>query len=153
MKTSKFLTITAIAFAFSMSCQVGPAFSKDLSKTNIAVVDVQKVLESSPEINALKVDRKNKVDELVSFVEKARADVAKEPNATKKKTLEDGYNKELNLRKETLDKEYIKKISDVDKNIMTLINAKSSSYDLVLTKTSVLDGGIDITSEIIKELK
>lgn len=152
MKTSKILTITAITFAISLSMN-NFAFSRDLSKANIAVVDVQKVLESSPEISALNTDRKNKVNELVSFVEKARADVANEPNATKKKALEDSYNKELNLRKEALDKEYIKKVSDVDKNITALINSKASSYDLVLKKSGVIDGGIDITNEVIKGLK
>lgn len=150
MKTSKILAITAIAFTLLMH---NLAFSKDLSKANIAVVDVQKVLESSPEINALNVDRKNKVNELVSFVEKAKADLAKETNATKKKTLEENYTKELNLKKEAIDKEYIKKISDVDKDITVLINSKASSYDLVLKKSSVIEGGTDITSEIIKGLK
>lgn len=150
MKTSRILAVAAVVAALSMN---NLAFSKDASKANIAVVDVQKVLESSPEINALNVDRKNKVNELVSFVEKARADVAKETNATKKKTLEDNYTKELNQRKEALDKEYIKKISDIDKDITELINSKTSDYDLVLKKSSVIEGGTDITNEIIKGLK
>lgn len=86
-------------------------------------------------------------------MEKARADVAKETNATKKKTLEDNYTKELNQRKEALDKEYIKKISDVDKDITALINSKTSDYDLVLKKSSVIEGETDVTNEIIKWLK
>lgn len=150
MKTSRILVVATVVVTLSMN---NLAFSKDSSKANIAVVDVQKVLESSPEINALNVDRKNKVNELISFVEKARADVAKETNATKKKTLEDNYTKELNQRKEALDKEYIKKISDVDKDITALINSKTSDYDLVLKKSSVIEGGTDITTEIIKGLK
>lgn len=150
MKTSRILVVATVVVTLSMN---NLAFSKDSSKANIAVVDVQKVLESSPEINALNVDRKNKVNELVSFVEKARADVAKETNAAKKKTLEDSYTKELNQRKEALDKEYIKKISDVDKDITALINSKTSDYDLVLKKSSVIEGGTDITGEIIKGLK
>jgi len=154
MKTSRILAVTTVIVTLSMNNLVfSKAYSKDLAKANIAIVDVQKVLESSPEINALNVDRKNKVNELVSFVEKARADVAKETNATKKKELEDNYTKELNQRKETLDKEYIKKISDVDKDITALINSKTSNYDLVLKKSSVIEGGTDITSEIIKGLK
>lgn len=154
MKTSKILTISTIVFTLSMSnLAFEKAYSKELSKANIAVVDVQKVLESSPEINALNTDRKNKVNELVSFVEKAREDLAKETNATKKKTLEENYTKELNQRKESLDKEYIKKIADIDKNITTLINSKTSNYDIVLKKSSVIDGGVDVTNEIIKGLK
>lgn len=151
MKTSKLLAITAVvSLAFSIGNAV---FSKELSKDNIAVIDVQKILESSPEINALKVDRKNKVNDLVSYVEKARADIAKESNATKKKALEESYTKEINSKKEVLDKEYIQSLSNVDKEISAIIKTKTTNYDLVLTKNSVLQGGTDITNEIIKELK
>lgn len=147
----KFLAITAVAVTLLMNSFIMPeAWAKD---SNFAVVDVQKVVESSPEINALKVDRQNKLNDLQSFVEKAKADVLKETNVSRKTTLEDGYNKELNLRKDTIDKDYVKKISDVDKSITTLIKTKASNYDLVLTKSSVLTGGTDITAEIIKGLK
>ena len=59
----------------------------------------------------------------------------------------------MNLRKETIDKAYVKKISDVDKSITALIKTKASNYDLILTKSSVLNGGTDITNEIITGLK
>lgn len=155
MKTSirkfGFLTITAIAFTISMNnFVISEAWAKD---PNVAVVDVPKIVENSPEINALNVDRKNKLNDLQNFVEKAKAEVTKETNVSRRTTLEEGYNKELNLRKDTIDKEYIQKISDVDKSITKLIKTKASSYDLVLTKSSVLNGGTDITADIIKELK
>ena len=160
MKTTarkiRFLSITAIAFALSMN---NFAFSKGLQNApanyNVAVVDVQKIIENSPEINALKIAGKAKLGDLASFAEKARAEVAKETNVAKKKTLEEAYNKELNDRKSALETEYSKKLSDIDKNITLLINtkAKASGYDLVLVKSNVLDGGTDITADIIKELK
>lgn len=150
MKTSKFLAITALAFTLTIG---NLAFSKDLSSMNVAVVDVNRLIQSSPGINALNVDRKNKVSDLVSFVEKARAEIAKEKSATKKKELENNYTKEINSKKETLDKEYIQNLSNVDKEISAIIKTKSSGYDLVLTKNCVLNGGTDITNEIIKELK
>ena len=160
MKTSKILVVTAIALTLSMNnFAISKPVTKSLPKSsvglNVAVVDVQKIIESSPAINKLKTDRKNKIDDLASFVEKARADVAKEDNAAKKKTLEDNYNNELNTRKNNIDKEYAKKLSDIDKDITNIIQskAKKSNFNLVLTKTSVLDGGTDITSVIVKELK
>jgi len=160
MKTStkkfRFLAITAIALALSINnFTISKAFAKTQTNINVAVVDVQKVVESSPEINALKTERKNKLEDLQSFVDKAKADVSKETNVSRKTTLEDGYNKELNLRKDSIDKDYVKKISDIDKSITGVIKtkAKASGYDLVLAKSSVLDGGTDITSEIIKGLK
>jgi len=155
MKTAtrklRFLALAAIALSLSMgNFTTSEAFAKD---SNIAVVDVQKIVESSSEINSLKVDRQNKLNDLQLFVEKAKADVTKEINVSRRTTLEEGYNRELNLRKDTIDKDYVKKISDVDKSITALIKTKASSYDLVLTKSSVLTGGTDITTEIIKGLK
>ena len=155
MKTAtrklRYLALAAIALSLSMgNFTTSEAFAKD---SNIAVVDVQKIVESSSEINSLKVDRQNKLNDLQLFVEKAKADVTKEINVSRRTTLEEGYNRELNLRKDTIDKDYVKKISDVDKSITALIKTKASSYDLVLTKSSVLTGGTDITTEIIKGLK
>ena len=134
------------------------AYAKGFSNNqcfNVAVVDIQRVVASSPQINALKTDRTNKLNDLAKFIENARQEVAKEKDDAKKKALEDKYNKELNLRKDTIDKEYTKKLSEIDKDITAVIKteAKKSGYDLVLTKTSVLDGGCDITDEIIKRLK
>lgn len=157
MKRNKILTITAfvIALSFFNTCVNAKGLLINQSDFNVAVVDVQKVVECSPEISALKTSQKNDLESLVKFVEGAKADIAKEPNETKKKTLEESYNKELNIKKVNLDKEYSQKLSDYDKNITSLINKKAKllGYNLVLTKNSVLNGGTDITSEIIKELK
>lgn len=158
-KTYKFLAITAMAITLSMN---NLAIAKEISKKSsesigfkVAIVDIKKVVESSPSINALKTDRINKLNELTAFVERAKEDVSKETNAAKKKTLEDSYNKELNLRKDAIDKNYAEKLSAIDKQITAVIKAKSKEcgYNLILTNTTVLDGGTDITTEIIKELK
>ena len=87
-RTFRFLAITAIAFALSMNnFAISKTMAKNSASLNVAVVDVQKIVESSPEINALKVDRKNKLNDLQSFVEKAKADVSKETNVARKTTL------------------------------------------------------------------
>lgn len=160
MKISKKLVITAVALTLSINnfvmAKTAPVKAASVPACfNVAVVDVQKVVENSPQINALKTDRKNKVEDLAKFVEKARTDVAKETDDNKKKALEDSYNKELNVRKDNIDKDYVKKLSTIDKDITTLIKtkAKEGKYDLILTKNSVINGGTDITSEIIKDLK
>lgn len=131
------------------------AEAKSVSGVKVAIVDIQKIVESSPEISALKITRQKDMESLIKFAEVARADVEKETNTTKKKALEDGYNKELNIKKVNFDKDFTQKLSDYDKNITTLIDkkAKSMGYDLVLIKTSVLSGGTNITDEIIKEIK
>ena len=79
MKTTSKMAVTAMALILSMS---NISIAKELTKSNVAVVDINKILISSPEINALKTDRKNKVNNLVSYVEKARTESTQETNAT-----------------------------------------------------------------------
>ena len=152
MKTSKILTLTLLVLALGVSAN-NFASAKNSAKFSVAVVDTQKVVENSPQISALKTEQKNKMTDLAAFVEKAKADVAKQTDETKKKALEDGYNKELNSRKADIDKDFVKKITAFDKNVKEVIKIKSVNYDLVLTKNIVLEGGTDITNEVIKGLK
>ena len=152
MKTSKVLMLAVVAFGLSLSMN-NFASAKGAAGFSVAVVDVQKIVTSSPHISALKTEQKNKLTELGAFVEKAKADVASQKDAAKKKTLEESYNQELNSKKADLEKDYAKKLTAFDKSVRDIIKEKSADYDLVLTKNVVLKGGVDITSEVIKELK
>lgn len=159
MKRTKYLAVSTIALALSLSSMGMQSNAKELSPTpsylNVAIIDVQKIVDRSPEISALNTSRKNDMDALIKFVENAKVAIAKETNEVQRKTLEESYNKELNIRKINLDKEYSQKLAEYDKNITTLINkkAKSLGYGLVLTKTCVINGGKDITDDVIKEFK
>lgn len=152
MKTSRILTIAAVALSLGLPMN-NFASAKGSAGFSVAVVDIQKVVANSPQVSALKTEQKNKLNDLVAFVEKAKADVNNEKDAVKKKALEESYNKELNVKKAAIDKETAKKLSDIDKSIKEIIKAKSVNYDLVLPQSGVLEGGIDITNEIIKGLK
>lgn len=151
---SKSLTLIAVAFALGMSVN-NFALSKVPANFSVAVVDVQKVVASSPQVDALKTQQKKNFSELAKFVEGAKADLAKEKDATKKKALEEKYGKELNDRKSTIERDYAQKLADIDKSISETIKTKAAKdgYDLVLTKNVVLVGGKDITDEIAKSLK
>lgn len=150
MKTSNLLAVTAVAIALSVN---NFALAKDFTASSVAVVDLQKIFENSTKVNALKAERKNKAVELATYMDKTQKVIAKESNASKKKTLEDNYLKEVNLRKDTINKDYIQKVGDIDREISAVIKSKATGYDLVLVRSSVLDGGVDITSEILKEIK
>ena len=67
--------------------------------SKIAVVDVQEVVNSSSQVQALKKEQQAKMKEVVSFVEKARKEVAATTDVKKKQALEEKYNKELNTKK------------------------------------------------------
>lgn len=148
----KYFALGLSAFIIGMSVN-NYAVSNVPSK--VAVVDVQKVVASSAQVKALKADREAKVKDLGNFVNTARNAVAKETNATKKKALEDKYNKELNTKRNNIQKDYANKLANIDKSISALIaqKAKAAGYELVLAKGVVLYGGTDITAEIAKNVK
>jgi len=157
MKLSKILTITAVIAAFSV-CNMTMAM--DLTKASgkaftVAVVDIPLVVQKSPQITGLRTERQNKLNDLETFVLNARKDVAAQKTDEAKKALEDKYNKELNERKDAIDADFAKKLASIDNDITSLIRikAKKLGYDLTLIKGSVIDGGSDITNEIIKELR
>lgn len=153
-KNFKLVVISLSAFVVG-SFMNNFALSDVVSNYKIAVIDVQKVVSNSVQVNALKEEQKKKVQDLTSFVEKAKADVLAEKDTVKQKDLEDKYNKELNIKKSTMDKEYAQKLSEIDKSISTVISAKAKkdNYALVLSKGVVLFGGDDITESVAKAVK
>lgn len=134
----------------SLSCSIACANVK-----KIAVVDVQKLVNSSAQVKALRKERDAKRNEIAQLIKKANEDVKKQTDPAKKKALADKYNKELSTKQETNAKAYKTKLDAVDKSITTTIiqQAKAMGYDIVLTKGVVLYGGDDITDAISKVVK
>ena len=148
----KYFALGLSAFIIGMSVN---NFAMSDVTNRIAVVDVQKVVASSAQVKALKADREAKLKDLASFVQTARTNVNKEKDATKKKALEDKYNKELNAKRNAIQKDYTNKLTNIDKSISATIaqKAKAANYSMVLAKGIVLYGGDDITAEIQKVVK
>ena len=121
----------------------------------VAVVDVQKVVNKSAQVQALKKEQDNKRKELAQFIKKAGEDIKKQSDPAKKKALVQKYDKELKAKQEANSKTYKTKLETIDKNINATITqqAKAMGYDLVLIKGAVLYGGDDITEAISKVVK
>lgn len=139
------VVVSAFVVGFSIS---NMAISDMPSK--IAVVDVPEVVSSSSQVMALKAEQQAKAKELVTFLEKARKDVAATTDTKKKQSLEEKYTKELNEKRAAIDKNYNEKLSQIDNAISVQIasQAKLNGYDIVLAKGVVLYGGNDITEEV-----
>ncbi|MDD3236941.1 MAG: OmpH family outer membrane protein [Candidatus Gastranaerophilales bacterium] len=152
-KQIKVATLAVCTFALGL-CINNAAFS-DIASFKIATVDVQQVVSSSSQVKALKAEQQAKIKDLQSFVATAKKAVSDEKDANKKKALEDKYNKELKAKTGTIEKEYAKKLQDIDSTISTSISneAKAKNYNLVLAKGVVLYGGDDITTSVIKAVK
>lgn len=148
----KFLTVGLLTFV------AGIAFSNYAMSdvpSKIAVVDVQAVVNSSSQVQALKKEQQAKTKEIVTFIEKARKDVAAVTDVKKKQALEEKYNKELSSKKTAMDKNYSDKLTAIDATISKQIEnqAKLGGYDIVLAKGVVLYGGSDITEAVKKAVK
>jgi Skp family chaperone for outer membrane proteins len=151
-KNLKMIALTVSAFVIGFS--INNIAMSDVT-TKIAVVDVPQVVNSSSQVEALKKEQQAKAKELVTFVEKARKEVAATTDTKKKQALEEKYNKQLQTKKETMDKDYSTKLAEIDKSISNQIanQAKLGNYSLVLAKGVVLYGGDDITEAVKKAVK
>ncbi|HIU86276.1 TPA: OmpH family outer membrane protein [Candidatus Spyradomonas excrementavium] len=152
MKNSKTLLVGLACLAVGM---LSGGFAVSNINTEVAVVDVQKVVSASKQVNALKAEQKAKMEGLAAFVKKANEEVAAQKDEAKKKQLADKYTKELNTKKEAINKTYTEKLQAIDKNVSELIakKAKAGGFNVVLAKGVVLYGGTDITASIAKEVK
>ncbi len=121
----------------------------------VAVVDIQKVVNKSAQVQALKKEQTAKRKELVQFVNKAKEDIKKQTDPAKKQELVKKYDKELAAKRQANAKQYQQKLAAIDKNITAAIiaQAKAMGYDMVIAKGVVLYGGDDITDEISKLIK
>lgn len=125
------------------------------TEVTVAVVDVPQVVNASAQVQALKKEQQAKADEIMKFIEKARKDIASMTDANKKKAADEKYTKELQAKKDKMDKDYAEKLKAIDASISQQIesHAKAQGYDVVLSKGIVLYGGKDITEDIKKVVK
>lgn len=122
---------------------------------NIAVVDVQAVVNKSAQVESLKKEQQTKMADLEKWLKNAQEDVNKQQSKEGKEKLLKKYNSEFAKKKEAIAKDYRTKLSAVDKSITETITtkAKALGYDMVISKSIVIMGGDDITAEIQKIVK
>jgi len=131
---------------FTSAC----AFADD-----IAVVDLQQLVSHSNQVKQLKQEHSKKMAELDKIIINARGEISNESDQSKVLLLQDKYLKEFNTKKEGIEKEYNRKLADIEKNIKDEIAKKAvkDSYDYVFAKSVVLYGGKDITPELLNAVK
>ena len=121
----------------------------------IAVVDLQKVVAKSSQVQSLKKLQEKRNSELAAFIKKAQSDINKQTDTNKKKSLAENYEKQIQAKREANIKEYTTKLKAADDNITGIISKKSKEmgYTMVVPKSSVICGGDDITATIMQSIK
>lgn len=150
----KIIGIALFAFVLGISTN-NFASSSVPANYKVAVVDVQKVVTSSKQVATLKTEQAKKMEEIKNMLDKAQAEISKETDKNKKAALIKKYENDISYVKNTNDKNYAKKLTEIDKSISKTIQteSKKAGYDLVLAKGVVLYGGTDITDSISKIVK
>ncbi len=146
----KILSIVLLSLMF-----VQTAVMATPEPAKIAVVDLNKVVEASPQVKAIKAAQEAKSKEIANFVKNAQADVNKQKDEKAKKAAADKYEKQFASKREANMKDYAAKIKAADKSITEQIGKKATEmgYTMVLPKSSVVYGGDDITAEVLKVIK
>lgn len=147
----KVLTILSV---LTLMMTTAAAFAEP-QPPKIAVVDIQKVVAASSQVKALKSSQEAKNKELAAFIKKAQADVNKQTDVKKKKSLAESYEKQLAQKREANLKEYTTKLKAADAAITAQIGKKATElgYTMVLPKSAVVYGGDDITATVLKTIK
>ena len=120
------------------------------AECNIAVVDLQKVVDNSAQVRTLKNEHTAKIKELNGIITKAQEEIAKQTDTKKIVEIQDKYTNQFNNKKSEIDKIYSSKLANIETQIKSEIEkkAKADGYDFVFAKSVALYGGKDITSEI-----
>ena len=131
------------------------ATSVVFAETEVAVVDLQKLVSNSIQVKNLKQEHSKKISELDKIIVNARGEIANEKDPAKVLILEDKYMTEFNSKREDLEKDYNARLENIEKNIKSEIlkKAQKEGYKYVFAKSVVLFGGKDITNELINNIK
>lgn len=129
--------------------------SAAVAETNVAVVDVQAVVAKSAQVQALKKEQSQKVEELQKWLKVVRADIEKQKTEEGKAKLVKKYDAEYVKKQEAIRKNYAEKLQAIDKSINATIaeQAKAKGYTMIISKGVVIYGGDDITADVIKVVK
>lgn len=122
---------------------------------NFAVVDVQRVVMASKDLTALNNERNAQIQNLRKMADEANAEINKEKKEDAKKKLSEKYLNEINAKKAGYDKEYAAALQASDQRLNGIINsvAEKKGLKVVFSKSSLVNGGVDITSAVIEQVR
>ncbi len=143
------VTVAMVGMGTAMADTAFPAGFK------VGVVDVSAVVAKSAQVQVLRAEQQQKLEELQKWLDTVRADVAKQQTKEGQEKLIKKYDVDFAKKQETIKRDYAKKLQSIDKSISQTIaeQAKAQNYDMIFAKGTVLYGGDDITESVLKVVK
>lgn len=145
----KYLVIAICFFVLGFCLRIFTASPSTVC--NAALVDVQQLVQNTPEAKAIQDEFDQKRQELQKWadVEKAKA------VRSRRKDLIDQFEETFAQKQADLQSEYTRKVNELDGKVSKILHntAKAQGFNMVLAKNAVLDGGTDITADVIELVK
>ena len=145
-----YISVIAAILIFTLGFSARAMFS-----VKVAMVDVQKVVNNSAAVNALKIEHQGKMAELQTWLSNAEKEIEKETVSSKKEKLTKKYQQELNQKQQAVQQAYAQELQKIDTLISEDITkiANEKGYDLVIVKGMVISGADDITEYVIEGVR
>jgi len=119
-----------------------------------AVVDLDKIRENYTKSQELAADLRVKESELQKFVVDAQKQIETTKTPLEKKNLEEKLGEQFNIKRNAYAKDQAQKWGAIEDAVVKSIKEVSNEkkFDLVLNKQVVIDGGCDITDDVLAKL-
>ncbi len=129
-------------------------YSAESYAQGTAVINMDKIRDNYVEAQALTADLKLKDTELQKFVIDAQNQLNAAKTPLEKKNLEEKLSEQYNVKRNAYAKDQLEKWTIIEDVVIKTIKEISAAkkFDIVLNKQVVIDGGSDITDEVIKKL-
>ena len=149
------LTLALCSFAFGLGFGLNNIAFSDVQASKVAYVNVGKLLGASKVLKSAEEAKAKQTQDMLKWYDTASADIRKQSTPARKQALIKKYEAQLTQKKKNIRDNYAKKVSQVDKQLDTVISqkAKAMGYDLVFRKDSLLYGGTDITASVLPLVK
>jgi outer membrane protein len=153
----RFLLIFSFFF-YSALLPVSSATEKPTNTLNVGIVDTVRILAEYPKAQKV-LQEISKAEELLSLkVKNKRKELedarSKNKTDTEIQMLAEQFKLEIEPEAKKLETESARKSKEIEDEVKKTIEAiaKSSSYDVVLSKQAVLYGGTDISNTVLNKL-
>ncbi len=151
----KYTIVAAVALMGAVFVSDKVIAEPTASGFEFAVIDLQKVVPASKDLNALRDERMKQVQDLQKMAETANEKIKAIENEEERKKASEDAVKEINAKKAEYDKTYQTTLEASNKKLEEIIKAVATEKGLnvILLKTVVLQGGQDITDAVIEKIK